>query len=168
MARAICEVEPERPSTALLPTQLRKTPADSPSQKRNIQVPSEEQFASLRKRGKLLQGDLDNIVLMALRKEPQRRYVSVEQFAEDIRRHLDDLPVIARKDTAGYRTAKFVTRHRAGVLATALSLLVLVAALVVTVRQARIARQQAEIASQQRARAEQRFNDVRKLANSLM
>jgi hypothetical protein len=54
---------------------------------------------------------------MALRKDPQRRYVSVEQFAEDIRRHQQNLPVLARKDTLGYRTSKFVTRHQAGLAA---------------------------------------------------
>jgi len=64
--------------------------------------------------------DLDNIVLMALRKDPQRRYGSVEQFAEDIRRFLEDRPVIARKDTLGYRSIKFVRRNRLGVLAATL------------------------------------------------
>src|SRR6266568_1726774 len=62
--------------------------------------------ASIRNQ-KSLRGDLDNIVLKALRKEPQRRYASVEQFSEDIRRHLEGLPVIARKDTVAYRTSKF-------------------------------------------------------------
>ncbi len=115
-----------------------------------------------------LKGDLDNIVLMALRKEPQRRYNSVEQFAADIRRHLENLPVTARQDTAGYRASKFVARHKAGVAATAACAILLLTALVVTIREARIARQQAAVASAQRARAEQRFNDVRKLANSLI
>jgi len=133
MARAICEVEPERPSTALLPTQLRKTPADSPSQKRNIQVPSEEQFASLRKRGKLLQGDLDNIVLKALRKEPERRYTSVEKFSEDIDRFLENLPVHARKESLPYRARKFLKRNRVPTIAAALGA-VIVLALVAGVR----------------------------------
>src|SRR4029077_16310903 len=69
-----------------------------------------------------LYGDLDNIVLMALRKEPQRRYSSVEEFAEDIHRHLKNLPVKARHSTPIYRTAKFVRRHRE---AAAVSVLVL-------------------------------------------
>src|SRR5262249_40942611 len=63
-----------------------------------------------------LTGDLDNILLMALRKEPERRYQSVEQFSEDIRRHLTGMPVIARKDTFGYRAEKFL-RRRKGVIA---------------------------------------------------
>ncbi|MCI0420248.1 MAG: hypothetical protein L0387_32110 [Acidobacteria bacterium] len=79
-----------------------------------------------------LAGDLDTIVLMALRKEPERRYGSVEQFSEDIRRHLEGLPVIARKDAFWYRSAKFIKRNKAAVLAATLGagiILALVAAL---------------------------------------
>ncbi|NOT63703.1 MAG: serine/threonine protein kinase [Acidobacteria bacterium] len=67
-----------------------------------------------------LRGDLDNIVMMALRKEPARRYQSVEQFSEDIRRHLDGLPVVARKDTFRYRASKFARRHKVVVALIAL------------------------------------------------
>jgi serine/threonine-protein kinase len=66
-----------------------------------------------------LRGDVDTIVLKALRKEPDRRYASVEQLAQDLRRHMDGRPVRARPDTAGYRIGKFVRRHRWGVGATA-------------------------------------------------
>jgi hypothetical protein len=62
-----------------------------------------------------LSGDIDNIVLKALRKEPARRYASVEQFAEDIRRHLDGLPVNATKASWRYRAGNFVRRHKVGV-----------------------------------------------------
>ena len=105
---------------------------------------------------------------MALRKEPERRYASVDKFAEDLRRHLANLPVFARKDTAGYRISKFVARHKAGVAATVAAIIILVVGIVATLREAQIAREQASIARSQRARAEARFNDVRKLANSLM
>jgi tetratricopeptide (TPR) repeat protein len=115
-----------------------------------------------------LAGDLDNIVLMALRKEPQRRYGSVEQFAEDVRRHLEALPVSATKGSWRYRAGKFVVRHKASVAASAVVLLAVLAGVGATVRAARIARQQAEIARSERERAEKRFNDVRKLANSLI
>ena len=91
---------------------------------------------------------------MALRKEPQRRYASVGQFAADIRRYLDGLPVIAHKDTFSYRTSKFVRRHRMGVVAAALVLVSLVGGILSTMRQAH--------------RAERRFNDVRSLADSLL
>jgi eukaryotic-like serine/threonine-protein kinase len=77
-----------------------------------------------------LTGDLDTIVLMALRKEPERRYLSVEQFAADVRRYLDGLPVLARKDTLRYRLGKFVVRNRIGVGATAAILLVLLTSVV--------------------------------------
>src|SRR5262249_39357611 len=108
-----------------------------------------------------LEGDLDNIVLMAIRKEAQRRYASVEQFSEDIRRHLEGLPVIARKDTFGYRSTKFVKRHKAGAIAATLIIASLITGLVATLWQAHIARME-------RAEAELRFNDVRRLANSFL
>jgi eukaryotic-like serine/threonine-protein kinase len=65
-----------------------------------------------------LRGDLDNIVAMALRKESQRRYCSVEQLSEDLRRHIEGMPVLARKGTYWYRSGKFVKRHKAGLTAT--------------------------------------------------
>lgn len=108
-----------------------------------------------------LRGDLDNIILKALKKEPDRRYSSVEFLSEDIRRHLEGLPVTARPDTFSYRAEKFVRRHRVGVLATAIVLLAVVGGLIATLWQARIA--QAE-----RVKAEKRFNDVRTLANSFL
>lgn len=161
IARAVCDFEPERPSTA---ARKRKLHESSPTG----EIDELDSDRSPAKLGKRLSGDLDNIVLMALRKEPQRRYVSVEQFTEDIRRHLENLPVIARKDTARYRASKFVARHRAGVVGAAVTALVLLLALIVTFREARIAERQAALAREERARAERRFNDVRKLANSLM
>jgi serine/threonine protein kinase/tetratricopeptide (TPR) repeat protein len=164
VVRAVCEFEPEKPSIAVrreeqdISGEHSITPA-------SISAVRDGSPEKLRKR---LSGDLDNIVLMALRKEPQRRYSSVEQFGEDIRRHLEDLPVVARKDTAGYRTSKFISRHKAGVAAAVAVILTLLVGMAGTLREAHIARQQAEIARTQRARAEQRFIDVRKLANSLI
>jgi len=108
-----------------------------------------------------LQGDLDEIVLMALRKEPERRYASVQQFAEDIRNHLEGRPVGAVKGSWRYHARKFITRHKIGVAASAAVVIAMAAGVGATVREARIA------AANER-RAEERFNDVRKLANSLM
>jgi len=105
--------------------------------------------------------ELDEIVLMALRKEPGLRYPTVEQLADDLRNHLEGRPVAAIKGSWKYRARKFVARHRI-VVATGVALtLALIAGVGATVREARIA------AANQR-RAEQRFDDVRKLANSLM
>jgi tetratricopeptide (TPR) repeat protein/tRNA A-37 threonylcarbamoyl transferase component Bud32 len=141
MARVITETEPRKPSTAIA-----RSDGGSKSQ-----IPNP----------KILRGDLDNIVLMALRKEPERRYQSVEQFSEDIRRHLEERPVLARKDTVSYRAAKFARRNKAGLAAAALVLFILVGGIVATSRQARIA-------MREKARAERRFNDVRKLANNVL
>ncbi len=138
ISRAITEEEPERPSTALL-RNSRFTISDS----------------------RLLKGDLDNIVLMALRKEPERRYASVAALAEDIRRHKEGLTVTARPHTFSYRAGKFINRHRTGAAAAALILLAIVGGLIATFWQAGVAR-----AAQ--ARAEKRFNDVRALANSFL
>jgi eukaryotic-like serine/threonine-protein kinase len=163
LTRAVCELEPEKPSTA-----VRRTGAEEGAHPVTPGATSALHDGSAEKLAKRLSGDLDNIVLMALRKEPQRRYASVEQFATDVRRHLENLPVIARKDTVRYRASKFVTRHKASVAATAVVAVILVAALFITLRETQVARQQAELARQQRTRAERRFNDVRALANSLM
>jgi serine/threonine protein kinase/tetratricopeptide (TPR) repeat protein len=159
LSLAVCETEPEKPSTAVRRKQLPLDGSEGKSADDSILSSVREGLPE--KLIKRLSGDLDNIVLMALRKEPQRRYASVEQFAQDIRRHLDHLPVIARKDTFGYRASKFLTRHKAGVAVAALVAVALLFATGVTLRQARIARIE-------RARAERRFNDVRKLANSLI
>jgi eukaryotic-like serine/threonine-protein kinase len=164
IAKAVCEIEPRRPSTVV----RRAEPVAVERSSTNSGAARPAAPTNHRRAGKMLSGDLDNIILMALRKEPQRRYVSVEQFAEDIRRHLANLPVVARKDTVGYRASKFITRHKAAVAAALIVTLTLFAGLAVTLYEAHVARVQAAIAREQRARAERRFNDVRKLANSMM
>jgi serine/threonine protein kinase len=104
--------------------------------------------------GERIDRDLDWIALKALRKEPDRRYVSVAQLSEDCERYLTGKPVLAGPDTLGYRTTKFLRRHWVGASAAA--------AIVVTIAAAGTALWY----SQQRA--ERRFNDVRQLANSLV
>ena len=130
LVRAIAEQEPTRPSTAV--TRIGGV-------------------------SKSLRGDLDNIVLKSLRKEPERRYASVGQFSEDLRRHLEGQPVIARKDTLGYRASKFVARNRAAVAAGALVLLAIVGGLIAALWQAQIARQQRDVADHEKLTA-QRIN----------
>jgi serine/threonine protein kinase len=66
--------------------------------------------------GRALRGDLDTIALMALRREPDRRYASVDRLGDDVRRHLEQRPVLARSDTSMYRTMKFLRRRRAAVI----------------------------------------------------
>jgi serine/threonine-protein kinase len=131
IARAITDQEPERPSTVVA---------------RGDTSTFDIRHSSFPK------GDLDNIVLMALRKEPQRRYASVGQFSEDIRRYLEGLPVIAHKDTVSYRAAKFIKRHKIGVAAAAVVLLTLLGGIVATAWQANKALRQARIAAEERDR----------------
>ncbi|MGZ8993198.1 MAG: tetratricopeptide repeat protein [Burkholderiaceae bacterium] len=153
MERVICDQEPEKPSTAINRTEkllagdgttLALTP-DFVSRTRNSEPD--------KLRRKLI-GDLDNVVLMAMRKEPERRYASVEQFAEDIRRHLDGRPVIARKNTFGYRAEKFVRRRKVGVMiGTAFALLIIASAVAILVQSSRVAHQR-DIAARERVKAE--------------
>ncbi len=91
-----------------------------------------------------LRGDLDGIVLKALHKDPARRYASAGHLAEDVERHLDDWPVLARGDSLLYRTRKLVQRHRALAVASALGIAALIGGLVVSSRLWWIARERAE------------------------
>jgi serine/threonine protein kinase len=108
-----------------------------------------------------LKGDLDNIVLKALQKDPARRYHSVEQFSEDIRRYLDGQPVSARPDTFSYRLSKFVGRNKVPAIAGLLVFLSLCAGITVALWQT-------WRAEWQRTLAEHRFTEVRELANSVI
>lgn len=185
MERLICEEDPEKPSTAIsrveedvvdLPTGETSTDSVTPE---SVSRTREGRPERLRRR---LQGDIDNIVLMAMRKEPQRRYASAEQFAEDIQRHLDGMPVQACPDTMPYRVSKFVRRNRMSVSVAALFILMLTVGIAVASigwRTAAREREQAiqargqeqvqrEIAQAERARADRRFNQVRDLARTFM
>ncbi|MGZ5274576.1 MAG: protein kinase domain-containing protein [Caldimonas sp.] len=93
---------------------------------------------------RLLRGDLDTIVLKALKREPSDRYATADAFSQDLLRYLDGAPVLARPDAMSYRVGKFVRRHRFGVAATALLVLALGTGLAGTVWQARLATRQAE------------------------
>jgi serine/threonine protein kinase/tetratricopeptide (TPR) repeat protein len=122
----------------------------------------------------LLRGDLDNIVAKALKKNPQERYASVTAFADDIKRYLEHEPVSARRDSFGYRAAKFVRRNRMPVALSGAVIVALLAGLVGTITQAERAKQQAALAEEQRNRAnleartatEQRDFALRELSRS--
>jgi serine/threonine protein kinase/tetratricopeptide (TPR) repeat protein len=154
ISKFIAESEPDAPSTAairpaetgreLTPETLAEFRGDRPER--------------LRRR---LSGDLDNIVLMSLRKEPERRYGSVMQFAEDIERHLTGMPVMARPASFGYLASKFIERHRPQAAAAA----GIVAAVLLGFG---VALWQWNIAAAERDRANERFNQVRQLSNSLI
>jgi len=108
-----------------------------------------------------LKGDLDNIILQAIRREPERRYQSVVELSDDIQRYLAGLPVKATADTVGYRARKFIKRHRTMVAATVAFMLLLLVSTTLTGWQYFVARAQ-------RAKAEQRLKDLRGVAKSLL
>ncbi len=112
-------------------------------------------------RGEALDADLDGITLKALAKNPEERYASAAQLADDIGRYLNGQPVIAVQATWWYVARKFVRRNRLAVSAAAVLLLSLAAGVAGTLWQAHVAREE-------RATAEQRFNDARRLANYLL
>ncbi len=125
-ARTVCETEPQPPSAVAASARTRRE----------------------------LEGDLDNISLHALEKDPRRRYPSVEQLSDDLRRYLDRRPVMARRNTFAYRAVKFVRRNRTAVIAAALMLLLVAAGVTATVWQAR--------------RAQRAFDGVRTLADTML
>ena len=121
---AIREQEPKRPSTVVAHAQEARGAKDGPGQP-TPEAMSQRRGSDPGKLRRRLAGDLDYIVLKALRKEPRERYGSVFQFSEDIRLHLEGLPVSARAGTLRYRGVKFVRRHRWG-LAMAVAFLSLI------------------------------------------
>ncbi len=112
IAQIVCENEPERPSTAIY-------------KRRETVEENDFEFdeSKTAETSRLLRGDLDNIVLKAMRKEPLRRYATVSEFAEDIENYLKNLPVKARPNSAFYRTGKFIKRNRAASVLAALLLI---------------------------------------------
>ena len=160
LARAICEDEPERPSTA-----AGRSGQIMDRDRESLRV-TPEWVSSCRntrpdKLRRTLSGDLDQILLKALRKEPQRRYASAQDFAKDLQSYTLGLPVSARRDTFSYRSGKFIRRNKLSLTVTAVFALVVIAGVVAIVREARIARMQ-------EARAEQRFQSLRTLTESLL
>jgi eukaryotic-like serine/threonine-protein kinase len=159
MLKMVCETEPPRPSEITRQKAKGKRQKTESGRQQGAQP---EELLNLETRNlQPLKGDIDNIILKALKKEPERRYDSVEQFSEDIRRYLAGLPVSARPDTFTYRASKFITRNKVGIFAASLIFLALVIGILGMNYQARVAQRE-------RARAEKRFEQVRKLANNVV
>lgn len=108
-----------------------------------------------------LKGDLDLIILKALRKDPHQRYQSAEQLKNDIINYIEDRPVSARNESFTYVSAKFIKRHKKPLIATAIAAIMLIGLTLFSVWQAEVATTQKEI-------AEERSADVRRMANSLI
>jgi len=178
--RAICEQVPEKPSASVIrapdnhknlsgyvpaPTasHSESSPESPPVVSTTTSYATTDEIAVARgcppeRLKRILSGDLDTIILMAMRKEPERRYASAEQFADDLQRYLKGLPVRAHRDSATYRTIKFMRRHVAAVITSGVLVLALVAGVVGTATGLIIARRE-------RDRAEESFRQAREAVN---
>lgn len=159
MIRAVCELQPSRPSLAV--SEGAAGDDKDPGNKIARQPIASAQEGTLVKLRRRLEGDLDQIILKAMRKDPEGRYGTVEQLSDDIERHLKGLPVRASRGSWRYLARKFVGRQKRMVAAAAIVLVTLLAGVASTVRQARIATANGH-------RAERRFDDVRHLATSFL
>jgi eukaryotic-like serine/threonine-protein kinase len=149
LERAICEQEPESPSTAVdrVETETRSDGTTVTITAESVSRTREGQPEKLRRS---LRGDLDTIIMKALQKEPQHRYHSVAELAADIQRHLEHRPILARPATLAYRLSKLLWRHKTEMIAMAAVALILVSAIGFSVWEERsaTARARAELTSQ--------------------
>jgi serine/threonine-protein kinase len=120
----------------------------------NQEVRRPSEAAADSTRAKQLRGDLDVILMKALNKDPLRRYPTVSEFADDLRRHRTGHPVVARPDSKAYRVGRFLKRHRRGSLLAAVALVAVLAGVAGTLWQADNARTQARVAAAERDRAQ--------------
>ena len=149
LLRKVREQEPPRPSTKV---GAERDASSGTAEARGVEP---------RQLVKLLRGDLDWIATKALEKDRARRYGSPSELAADIRRYLNQEPIVARPASAAYRSGKFIKRHKISMAVAAVFAVVVLAGAVAIVREERIARME-------EARAEQRFESLRKLTNSLL
>lgn len=149
LLRKLREEEPPRPST--------RVSNDHDSSTATAEARATEPKQLVRQ----LRGDLDWITMKALEKDRTRRYGAASELAADIRRYLSHEPVLARPASAAYRCGKFIKRHKLALAVAVVFVLVVIAGAVTTLREA-------ELARLQQARAEQHFESLRKLTNSML
>lgn len=147
--RTVDSVEPPRPSSVVSNNSLSKNKKHKTGENNKE---SDQNFKT--QNPKLLKGDLDNITLKALRKEPEHRYKSVEELAADIERHLDNVPISARKNDISYRASRFFKRNKITIAAFSAVFLALIIGLAIALWQARLARQQRDFALEERKKTE--------------
>ena len=156
LVRAVDGQDAEKPSVAV----AREEPASGEATATSTAI-STARGTTVARLQRALRGDLDNIVLKALNRDPERRYRGAQELSEDLLRHFEGRPVSARRDTFLYLATRFVRRHTAASAAMVLLAVTLVAATIITTAQAR----EAERA---RIQAEHRFTEVRQLATSFL
>ena len=161
LEKVICLTDPDKPSTII----TRATKSNKLDEKKDADKIFETRNIEPSNLKKLLVGDLDNICMMALRKEPINRYNSVEQFKDDISKYLNGLPVSARTPTIKYRTQKFIRRHY--IVLSAIALVVLLVAILTTVYfiQLKDERDKAKLEAQKAEQVSQFLESIFKVAD---
>ncbi len=157
---AVCNKQPLPPSRAVAEHQPGEEPTEGSGQgdesrwltPEAVANPGARDPRTLKRR---LRGDLDAIVLKALRKEPESRYPSMERFADDLRRHLDGYPVSARRRTLAYLAGKYARRHLLQLATAAAMIVMLIGFTVLLVRQLGRTGVERDRAEHERDRAEQ-------------
>jgi eukaryotic-like serine/threonine-protein kinase len=164
--RAVCERDPERPST-------RVTQADSVESREGVVDTTAETIGEARsttpdRLRRRLRGDLDAIIMMALRKEPDRRYASADLLSADIARYLGELPVLAHRGSHAYRFGKLVRRHRLGAAATVVVAVSLAGGAGIALWQASVAGRERDVAETARLQTQNALDESRAVTNFLM
>ncbi|HEX5051722.1 MAG TPA: serine/threonine-protein kinase [Planctomycetota bacterium] len=159
LLRAVCETDALRPSTTFAEAGEQDVAASRHARAERRSSTAGEMVRSLR-------GDLDRIVAKAMRKEPDRRYASCQEFAEDVERHLRGFPVAAREASVGYRASKFVRRNLVLVLAAAAVLLALLGGIAATLHMASVAEAERDVATAARRQVEHEVEHARIEATS--
>lgn len=150
VARTVTEEPPQPPSSAVRQTPPAEGPSEAADSDASLRPPLRPRALA-----RALAGDLDTIVLTALRKEPDRRYASVAAMAEDVRRHQQVLPVLARGESLRYRAGKFFRRNRLATIASAVAILSLAAGAGIALWQAREAMRERDRARTEARNAEE-------------
>lgn len=161
IVRIVCEEEPAKPSTVVSFDDAKPSEPQPPSDAHSSKHMAEMREGGVDRLRKRLRGDIDDIVLKSLDKSPQRRYSSAEQLAEDLSRHLEGQPVVARPPSLTYKFEKFVRRNRGSVAAACAVLVALAGGVVGTTYQwqqavaaEQVAVQERNAADEQRQKAE--------------
>ncbi len=163
--KVITSVNPEKPSTIIAKSSKTITEDGEVSEvsAEEISILRNSNVEKLKRR---LSGDIDNIILMALKKEPERRYNSVQQLAEDIHHYIEGRPVSAHSDTILYRTSKFVNRHKIGIAVFLIINLLIIGSVVAIIWQANIAAKERDNAELEASKTEHINNFLNEMLSS--
>lgn len=167
IVQAVCERDPDRPSTRVMQTH-RVTLEDGSSREINPNVVSAARGVSVERLRRQLRGDVDAIVMMAIRKEAARRYASADALSRDISRYLEGLPVTAHQGSRWYRVRKRLVRHKLRAASAAIVAASLLAGAGIATWQAAVAREERDRAQAALVSAEQSLRQTEEVTDFLV